>query len=175
MRISVKLVAVKLTAVLSLLLAAAGAPAASACDRACLERSLDTYLAALVARDPQQLPLAPGARFTENGQALALGDGLWGTIESLGAYKLAFADPSAGQIGAFVTVTESGRNQILGVRLQVDEGRVARPRNKYPHTREPTHAFWADASQQARAECCLGGAGLCFGGSGRMTAFTPTQ
>lgn len=117
---------------------APAAPTKSACDRACLEKTLDTYLVALVAKDPKKLPLAPGARFTENGQDIAPGDGLWGTIDALGPYRLAFADPQAGQVGAYVTLKESGRDQILGVRLKVIGGRikegemlVVRPRDGY--------------------------------------------
>ena len=79
-------------AALALLLSIAGStPAATTCDRACLEKLLDTYLGALVAHDPKRLPLAPGARFTENGQALPPGDGLWGTIDFAEA---AIASPS---------------------------------------------------------------------------------
>ena len=101
------------------------APAAPACNRACLEKVLDGYLGALVAHDPKKLVLNPGARFTENGQALPPGDGLWGTIDSLSGYRLTFADPQGGQIGAFVTIKESGRDQILGVRLKVARGRIS--------------------------------------------------
>jgi hypothetical protein len=42
----------------------------------------------LVAHDPSRLPLAPGAKFTENGQRLELGDGLWNTISARGTYSL---------------------------------------------------------------------------------------
>jgi hypothetical protein len=53
------------------------ARAAETCDRACLEGFVNQYLAALAAGDPSKLPLAPNARYTENGQALKLGDGRW--------------------------------------------------------------------------------------------------
>lgn len=54
----------------------ATAPAES-CDRACLERFADKYLAALVSHKYSQLPLAPNARYTENGQGLRMDDGMW--------------------------------------------------------------------------------------------------
>ncbi|MEI9965964.1 MAG: hypothetical protein WDM92_16335 [Caulobacteraceae bacterium] len=106
---------------------AAARPAASAaaCGRACLQGFVDRYLDALVAHDPGRLPLVKGARFTENGQTLALGDGLWGTIEAREGYSLYFADPQAGEVGAYVTVRESGKHQILGLRLKVAGGRIA--------------------------------------------------
>ena len=107
------------------LLAFGQAARAATCDRACLEGFVDGYMSALVAHEPGRLPLAKGARFTENGQTLQLGDGLWGTIEAREGYTLAFADPQAGQVGAFVTVKESGKDQLLGVRLKVASGRIA--------------------------------------------------
>jgi hypothetical protein len=99
--------------------AAQGAREAAGCGRSCLEGFMDRYLAALVAKDPARLPVAANVRFTENGQRLALGDGLWGTIDRLEHFKLTFADPSSGEVGYFGTIEESGRHQILGVRLKV--------------------------------------------------------
>ena len=95
------------------------------CDRPCLEGFLDRYLNALVSRDPTQLPLAPGAKLTENGQLLEPGDGLWGTIDALGSYRLTFADPGAREVGYFGTIKESAREQILGVRLKVEHGALS--------------------------------------------------
>src|SRR5271155_4140740 len=70
--------------------------AGTTCDRACLEGFIDQYLAALVAQDPSKLPLAKNARYTENGQELKLGDGMWGPTVTLATYKLYFADPQGG-------------------------------------------------------------------------------
>jgi hypothetical protein len=93
------------------------------CDRACLEGMIDTYLAALVAHDPSKLSLTADAKFTENGAALKLGDGLWGNVQSIGDYKLTFLDPDTAEAGAFVTVQESGRRAILGLRLHIQSGK----------------------------------------------------
>ena len=94
-------------------------PVPPVCDRACLNGFIDAYLAALVAKDPSKLPLTKDAKFTENGSELKLGDGLWGTVEGLGDYKLTFVDPDTAEAGAFVTVKESGRQAILGLRLHI--------------------------------------------------------
>jgi len=67
------------------------------CDRACLEQLLDRYVDALVARDPSRLPAAHTVTFTENGQRLELGDGLWHTVTGKGGYALPIADVEAGQ------------------------------------------------------------------------------
>ena len=106
--------------------AANAAPAAivpPVCDRACLEGFLTQYMAALAAKDPSKLPLTREARYTENGSVLKLGDGLWGTIQALGDYKLTFVDPATQQAGAFFTVKESGRQAIVGVRLQIQSAK----------------------------------------------------
>lgn len=97
-----------------------GAEPPPPCDRPCLDGFVDQYLAALAAHDPARLPLAPGARFTENGQELKLGDGMWGVAGSIGAYKLYFADAARGQAGFFGVVEENGHQQILALRLKVE-------------------------------------------------------
>ena len=63
----------------ALLLASAATAAAAqpACERRCLEGFVDRYLDALVRHDPTAVPLAAGVRYTENGQRLGVGDGLW--------------------------------------------------------------------------------------------------
>lgn len=96
--------------------------------RAELEAAVDGYLDALVARDPARLALAPGARFTENGQELSLGDGLWGsaTPEPAPLRAAHVADLEAGQVALFASVAEHGQRCLVGVRLRLDEeGRLA--------------------------------------------------
>ena len=94
------------------------------CDRACLTGLVDQYLAAMVAHDPSKLPLANGVKFTEDGAPLQLGDGLWATAGVLGTYKLYFADPEAGGVGAYVIVQENGAPVILALRLKVMKRRI---------------------------------------------------
>jgi|KBSMisStandDraft_5_1062788.scaffolds.fasta_scaffold01093_10 hypothetical protein len=87
------------------------------CDRGCLSGLLDGYLDALIARQPSRLPLAPAARFTENGQRLELGDGLWHTVTGKGGYRLDIADVEAGQAVLMGTIREADVPAILVVRL----------------------------------------------------------
>ncbi|HTX24357.1 MAG TPA: hypothetical protein VMD03_06855 [Steroidobacteraceae bacterium] len=117
------------TFALGLLLATAlvvsTARASDICDRPCLEGLVDRYIAALVAHDPGRLPLAQGVRFTEDGQELRLGDGLWGTASAPGHYKLYAVDPEHGQVGFYGTVFESGVPVLLALRLKVDYGLIS--------------------------------------------------
>jgi len=93
--------------------------AEQSCDRTCLTGLVDRYLAAMVAHDPAKLPLAKRVKFTEDGVELKLGDALWATATGMGDYKLYFAEPEAGAVGAFVLVQENGTPAILEVRLKV--------------------------------------------------------
>jgi hypothetical protein len=94
------------------------------CARTCMEDLADRFMKALAAHDPQSLPLAGTVRYTEMGQELDLGDGLWGTASAVGGYRHVFADPAAGQIGLFATMKENGRPFVMGARLKVELGRI---------------------------------------------------
>src|ERR1039458_8924063 len=93
---------------LSLLSAAAmGLNAASSCDRACLVKITDQYLAAMVKHDPAGLPLAAGFKYTENTATIPMGDGLWvGASEGPTTFKIYAADPISGQVGFFGPMKE---------------------------------------------------------------------
>jgi hypothetical protein len=99
--------------------------AASPCNRECLNGFVDKYLSALIAHDPAKLPLAKDVKFTENGQVLEIGDGLWRTASSIGTYKLYVADPEAGQVALIGTLDENGTFDVLAVRLKVVSGAVS--------------------------------------------------
>lgn len=119
------------TAGLALALGLAAAPAAAAteplpvtCDRTCLERLVDQFVAALAAHDPSRLPLDAHVRYTENGQAMEVGDGFWATVSGAGRYKHYFVDPEAGEVGFFGTMQENGTLCLMGLRLRVQLGRI---------------------------------------------------
>jgi len=99
--------------------------ATSTCDRACLYGVLDSYLKALLARDPQQVRWATSVRHTENNVELRPGDGLWGTITALDSYEMRFADPLTGGIAIFGVVEETTTRSPYAMRLKVVEGSVA--------------------------------------------------
>lgn len=99
------------------------------CDRACLESFVDRYLDALIAHDPQKLPMTPRVKNTEDGVRLDLGDGLWRTVLGKGTYRLFVADTNTGQV-VFIGTMQEGRTSapkpiILAVRLKIDNGRVS--------------------------------------------------
>src|SRR5690606_20371767 len=65
-----------------------GAP--PTCDPACLADIADRYRAAPAVREGASRPVAEDVRYTEDGQHLALTDGLWGTASEVGAYRQLF-------------------------------------------------------------------------------------
>jgi hypothetical protein len=83
--------------------------------------ALDDVLARLVSRHTAALA---GARYTENGVELPLGEGLWATADRVGPYRHDFVDRTSGQVAAFVTVTEGASRSIVALRVREHRGRV---------------------------------------------------
>jgi hypothetical protein len=100
-------------------------PRSRTCDRACLYTALASYLAALAHKDPWQVPWSPVVRNSENNVPLTIGDGLWGTLSSLGSYQLEIADPDTGQVAYFGAVSENGALSPLVIRLKIDAGHIS--------------------------------------------------
>ena len=94
------------------------------CNRACLENVVDQYLTALVAHDPKRLPLSKDVRYTENDQAVEIGDGYWKTAEGRGNYTHIFADPELGQVAYMGTMREAGELLLMSLRLRIELGRI---------------------------------------------------
>ena len=103
---------------------------AADCDRACLEGMVDTYFKAVIDDNPGEAPLASNVRFTENGQHLPIGEGLWKSMKAAGRYRLFVTDVPAQVVTLLTTVVEDGRNPDTGLgaamalRLKVVNGRI---------------------------------------------------
>jgi hypothetical protein len=94
------------------------------CDRACLEKVMDDFLAAVVAHDPKRAPLSADVKYTENAQELRLGDGFWKTVQGRGKYSHYFADPEFGQVAIMATMMEAGAPLLMSTRLRIELGRI---------------------------------------------------
>jgi hypothetical protein len=95
------------------------------CDRACLEGFVDRYLDAVVAHDPSKVPIVKNAKFTENGQKLDLGDGLWNTMSGKGTYRLFVTDPQAGEVAFLGSIREDNTPAMLALRLKVKNRQIS--------------------------------------------------
>ena len=81
-----------------------------------LERSCE----GLRANDAGRLPLAAGARFTENNVEFPFGDGVWQTLTGMDDAIWSLADPVTGQAARFGVIEESGEKSLFIMRLAAD-------------------------------------------------------
>ena len=117
-----------------LLIVAAASPAftqGNACDRACLEGTVDTFLDAFIKHDPKAVPLTRNVKYTETGQRLEPGDGSWRTMVGKGTYRLFVTDVPAGQVAFIGTLREDDRAKkegtavLVALRLKVQNQQIA--------------------------------------------------
>jgi hypothetical protein len=107
-------------------------------DRDRLTLLADQFIQALLANDGSRLPRAATFRYTENGQELKIGDGLWGTLSAHAGldvrlspaaadlpYRLDVVDLDSAQIVRFLSIDENGTKGMLVLRLRAAEGAVA--------------------------------------------------
>jgi hypothetical protein len=86
---------------------------------------LEGAIDALAHRDPTRLPLTAAARYTENGQALAFGKGLWATASPVAvATRARLTDPTSGEAGWFGVMEENGHPVVLALRVKAAAGAI---------------------------------------------------
>ena len=137
-----------------------------ACDRACLEGTVDKYLDAMIAHDPKLVPIEKNVKFTENGQKLVLPDGLWNSMVGKGTYRLFVDDPRAQSVAFIGTIKEEGRSPsepiggVIALRLKLRNREIAEAetlvvRNPQTYDRleklgTPNHLFLEDVPEAQR-------------------------
>jgi hypothetical protein len=104
---------------------AAATGASPPCDRPCLYSHLDRYLDALARREPAGVKVSPRFRYTENGEAVSLGQGLWSSATGFSDYRIRVADPSTGQVAVIGEVKEGEAAVMFATRLKVSAGAIA--------------------------------------------------
>lgn len=83
------------------------------------------FLDALAANDPARAPLAPNARYTENGQELAVGKGLWAVATGVSPVDYALVeDTELGNVCWLGVVEENGRPVVVFARLHARDGLI---------------------------------------------------
>jgi hypothetical protein len=102
-------------------------PASSTpCDRACLNGFVDKYFDALVSHCTCNAPFAPDVKYTENGELVKPGEGIWKTFTGRGTYRVYLANPATGEVGYYGDINEF--KILLGtvaLRLKVNDRRIA--------------------------------------------------
>jgi hypothetical protein len=64
------------------------------------------------------------ARYTENGQVLPVGEGLWATADKIGPYRHVILDAESGQAACFTTLAEGRSRSIMALRIKTGGGEV---------------------------------------------------
>jgi hypothetical protein len=96
--------------------------------RTCLDYTLNIYLKALLIHKPEALPVTDNIKFTENGVALKLGEGLWQTITKFnvdeGGTKQEFIDLPQGTAGLHMIAMEGKSPAVFILRIKVADRRI---------------------------------------------------
>ena len=117
-------------AILSLAAASSSLAIAAKCDRACLDQTVDNYVAAIVAHDPAKVNFAADVKFVENTEPMKPGDGLWKTAaEGPTTFKIYVPDPVAQQVGFMCMMKEHDKDGAekpiqFGLRLKLKDGKI---------------------------------------------------
>jgi len=85
---------------------------------------LDQYLSAVIANDPDAVPLAVGFRQTENAINVRPGAGTWATVSGLGEVHRRYLDEFSGQAAYYGTVREADQTPIVTLRVRVEDGQL---------------------------------------------------
>ena len=111
---------------------ASQASGAESCDRACLIKLTDTYLAAVVAHDPSKAPLAPNVVFVDNVKRMKPGEGLWKTASGgPTAFKIYVPDVTLQQAGWLGVIQQDGKPVMLALRLKLQNGKIVQAEHIY--------------------------------------------
>jgi len=99
--------------------------AQAACDRVCLIKLTDDYLAAVVKHDPAAAPLAQDVAFVENIKRIKPGEGLWKSATGGPTdFKIYVPDVAQQQAGWMGVVQREGKPVLLALRLKLVDGKI---------------------------------------------------
>ena len=124
--------------------------AGASCDRECLRGFLTQYLNAMVAHNPGALDTTPNVRFTEDTQALKLGEGLWKNASAVRAYRQDFLDVRESTALSHVVTEESGMPVLLALRLKIADRKITEVETMVTRSREQGGIFTIAGLQTPR-------------------------
>jgi hypothetical protein len=85
---------------------------------------LTQFIAALVAHDPSRLPLAEGARYTEDSRNAKLGEGIWQSVTANGGFRQDYIDTRKHVAAAHVLLREDNVQALYSVLLYVADMKI---------------------------------------------------
>lgn len=102
-----------------------GAAQAADCNRDCLIKLTDSYIAALVAHAPDKVPLAADAVIVENAMKLNGKQGLWQDATAIPtSFSIHVPDPQLQTAGWLGMMERGGQPVLVAIRLKLDDGRI---------------------------------------------------
>ena len=96
----------------------------AACTRESLKAITEKYFSGLEAHTPSGVPLASGAKYTENGIVVAVGKGAWVTAGKA-TFKRGMIDTQKCGTHTQAIIEENGKPMLYGVRLKIDNAKIS--------------------------------------------------
>jgi hypothetical protein len=98
----------------------------SQCDRECLYAFVEQFFGALGMHNPYGVAMAPEIKYTENGQLVKPGEGMWKTFSRRGTYRVYLADPTNGTVGFYGNYSEYNGTLygVMAMRIKVQDRRI---------------------------------------------------
>lgn len=121
------------------LAACSATDAGPACDRDCLIKLTDDYVAGLAKHSADGLPLAANVAFVENVKPLKVGEGLWkDTTGGPTQFSIHVPDEANQTAGWLGMIQRDGKPTIVAIRLKLDgDGKIAEAEHLYSAVNEP--------------------------------------
>jgi hypothetical protein len=94
------------------------------CTREMLRKTIDAFYEALEAHDASTLSLASNVKYTENGETVPIGDGLWKSAGIL-MFKRSALDTVTCNSVTESTIAENGSDIILGLRIRLEQEKIS--------------------------------------------------
>ena len=99
------------------------------CDYGCVDSLVRQYVAQMVQHDPTGILFAADVRITENGQEVAVGEGVWQTITEQGGYHQVLIDDGLQDATFFGAFQEGDEPLLLAIRLRLEGGEITEVEN----------------------------------------------
>ena len=96
---------------------------AAACSRASLQSAVNKYLDALKKGTPTSMPLAPGAKYTENSKETPLGQGIWHAPLAVEFHR-SLLDAETCETFTEIISANTSHPYVLGTRLKIANDRI---------------------------------------------------
>jgi hypothetical protein len=129
------------------------APAADArCNRECLRGFISKYLDAMLSHRPDLLPRSDDIKFTEDSEAMKLGEGLWKSVSLIRPFRRDILDVPRGIAASKVVVEEAGSPVLLQIRLKIVDQKITEVETMTVRTQKEGALFSPDALKEPRKE-----------------------